>query len=254
MKHHKTTGQLRIEWQEAQTLVEELQDALERDEVEEGRLEALKKQLAEAEDEKGTHESSYEDSVLEKDRLFKALKCFKEQMANLDKAIEEAEAKLSKAEQKAAQRANKREDALREKNNALEVVERAIRDRQDTQRARDDKAATVENFKEQAGHVSDRVPIEKGETCGVIEEKLTKMNADLKKAERRFVFIHAWKIIFAKPYSRQDWWQRCSNCCGGFQNLRSLAQSESRSREPRGSSSGRMTYFTTSYLLTGLSY
>lgn len=176
-----------MEWQQAQNTVEELQDALDGDAVEEGRLDALKEQLVEAEDERLTHENSYENFVVEKDKLFKALKSLKDQMANLDGVIEEAEAKLFKAEQKAAQRASLRENALHEKNKALEAVEQALRGRQETQRARDDKAATVENFKEQAGQVSDRVPIEKGETCRVIEEKLTKMDADLKKAERRSV-------------------------------------------------------------------
>ena len=213
-----------MEWQEAQNIVEELQDALDRDAVEEGRLDALREQLVEAEDEKLTHENSYENSIMEKDKLFKTLKALKDKMANLDEAIEEAKAKLSKAEQKAAQRANLRENALLEKNNALEAVERGLQDRQETQKARDDKAATVENFKEQAGQVSSRVPIEKGETCKVIEEKLTKMDADLKKAERRLVAVHHFeRVSLMTTHSYQNRWQCCSNCCRSFQNLGCLA-------------------------------
>ena len=188
-KHQKITSRLRIDWQQAKNVVEELQDALDRDAVEEGRLDALKEQLTEAEDEKTTHESSYENSVMEKDRLFKSLKSLKERMANFDSTIEEAKAKLLKAEQKAAHRAHLRENALYEKNKALEAVERALQDHQDTQRARNDKESTVENFREQAGQISSRVTIDKGETCGVIEEKLNKMNADLRKAEKRSVTI-----------------------------------------------------------------
>ena len=185
VRHQKAIGRLRVEWQQAQTTVEELQDGLDHDAVEEGRLDALKEQLTEAKDEKNTHENSYENSVVEKDKLFKALKATKDQMADLDKSIKEAEAKLLKAENRAAHCASSRETALREKNSALDVVDQVLQDRQETQRERDNKAATVETFQSEASLIHPRVPIGKGETCRVIEEKLNKMTADLRKAEKR---------------------------------------------------------------------
>ena len=189
VKHKKDVGRLQTESQQAQSVVDKLQDDLDRDAVEEGRLDAIKEQLAEAESEKETHENSYQESVVEKDKLFKALKATKDQMTGLDRAIKEAEAKLSKAEHKAAQRANSRERALREKNAALEAVEEADQERRRTQGERDQQDATVETFIEEANKVSSRIPVERGETCRSLEEKLNKMRADLAKSEKRY-YIH----------------------------------------------------------------
>ena len=185
VKHGKVAGRLQIESQQAQSVVDELQDALDRDAVEEGRLDALKAQLQDAEGDKQTHESSYQESVVEKDKLFRALKATKSQMTDLDVAIEEAEARLSKAEHRAAQRANARETALHEKNAAFEAVEETEGTRRRTEEERDQKAATVETFIEEATKISARVAIEKGETCRSLEEKMRKMSADLAKAEKR---------------------------------------------------------------------
>ena len=186
VRHEKAAARLLVESQQAHSVVDELQDALDRDALEEGRLEALKEQLRELEGEKETHESSYQESVMEKDKMFKALKATKDQMADLDKAIDEADAKILKAEHKATQRANTRETALREKNAAFERVEQAEQNRQKTGDERDRQAATVETFIGEANKVSQRVSIERGETCENLEGKMKKMRADLAKSEKRY--------------------------------------------------------------------
>lgn len=186
VKHERAAGRLQIEAQQAHIVVDELQDALDRDAVEEGRLDALKGQLIEIESEKETHENSYQDSVVEKDKLFKALKATKDQMAVLDKAIEEADARLLKAEHKATQRSNARETALHKKNAAFGLVETAVQNRHRTQEERDRQATTVETFINEANKVSPRVPVETGETCRNLEEKMKKMRADLAKSEKRY--------------------------------------------------------------------
>ena len=229
VRHQKASSRLRLEWQQAQTTVEELQDALDRDAVEEGRLDALKDQLAEATDEKSTHESSYENSVVEKDKLFKGLKATKDQMTDFDNSIKEAEAKLLKAEHRATQRANSREIALRDKNGALEAVDRVLQDRRETQKERDDKATTVETFKQEAGLIHPRVPIARGETCKNLEEKLNKMNVDLRKAERRLFDIRPLLPNMADTRVHQDWRQCCPNRCRSYQDFKCLAPSPGRS-------------------------
>ena len=187
VRHGKVTSRLRIESQQAQDLVEELQDALDRDAVQEGKLDVLKEQLTEAQGEKETYESTYEDSVVAKDTNYKAVKATRGQLAELDELIKEAEAQLLKAENKAGQRALSREVALREKNAALEAVENEKERRQMTQAQRDEKTIEIEDFTRQASEHHERVPIEKGETCDKLEAKLHRLKFDLSRAEARYL-------------------------------------------------------------------
>ena len=186
-KHRQLTNRYRIEMQEADTVVENLQDALDSDAIEEGRLEALKEQLAEAQEEVQTYEASYGDSVVTKDKNNESLKAAREQMAMLDKNIEEAELKVRKAESRATRCANERHAALRDKNTAIEAVAKENKEKSELEGKRVRQIATVEEFREEAQKHSARVSIPEGETMDTLERKFEKLKKDLEAANKRLV-------------------------------------------------------------------
>ena len=189
IKHKKVGMQRKIEMQQAQTVVEELQDALDNDRVEEGRLEALKEQLEDAKEDKRTHESSYGESVVAKDKNNESLRTNRDEMATKDAQIKEAEAKVLKAESKAAKCANQRQAELRDMNTAFESVQAANAESDKIAREHEQQVAYVDDFTKQANECCPRVPVEQGETGDSIERKLAKLEKDLTEADKRYALI-----------------------------------------------------------------
>lgn len=184
-KQHQEIGRRRIEMQQADTLVDELQDALDADAIEEGRLDVLKEQLEEAKSDKTTYEASYGEFVIAKDQNTKSLKTTREQMSDLDKKIEEAEVRVTKAESKATRCSDERTAALRDKNEAIEAVEKEKSDLEVYRNEKEDKVARVASFTEQANVLYPRVRVDEGETLDSLERKIEKLEKDLKAAEKR---------------------------------------------------------------------
>jgi len=185
VKQNQEIGQRRIEMQQADTLVDELQDALDTDAIEEGRLDELKGQLNEAKEEKATHEASYGEFVVAKDKNNDSVRTTRDEMAGVDRGIEEAEAKVTKAEIKATSCSDQRAAALREKNVAIDAVEKERRDKEMYEKEREDQAEVVESFTAQASVIYPRVRVDEGETDESIERKLEKLQRDLAAAEKR---------------------------------------------------------------------
>lgn len=171
--------------QQAENIVDELQDALDQDAVEEGRLDVLKDQLTEANDEKSTHEASYGESIIAKDKNNELLRVSREKMASKDVIIEDAKAKVLKAESRAAKCASQRSSALRDKNAALESVESEKLEREQYEREREEESQRVDEFSRKANDFCPRVPVDEGETGDSIDRKLEKLDKDLKDAEKR---------------------------------------------------------------------
>lgn len=185
-RHKKDVMRLKIEVQKAETIVDELQDALEEDSVEEGRLESLKQELEDAREEKIGHEASYEESVNAKDRNKESLDNARDELAKIDAQLKEAEAKVLKSESKLTRCVNQRSSALTEMNAAYESVQAAKEDLESMKEERNQGVRTVEDFTSQANAICPRVPIEHGETYDSLVLKLGKLKKDLNAAERRY--------------------------------------------------------------------
>lgn len=184
-RHSREAKTLRIAVQRIEAGIEELQDALDHDAVEEGRLDALKEHLKEAEDEKSTHEGSYEDSVLTLDRIKEAMRVSLAEMSALDLQIAEAKAKLKKAETKALKASTVRAKALQSKNAAIESVQALQEGKRKTLGWREEKVLQVADFTTQASEICPRVPVDPGETGQSLDRKLEKLHSDLKKYEEK---------------------------------------------------------------------
>lgn len=183
VRHLRESKALKISVQRAKSIVEELQDTLDRDVIEEGRLDVLKEHLAEAKEEVESHEGSYEESVVAIDKVKESLKIARDQMTVLDARIAEAEAHVTKAENKATRVSTQRDGALRLKNSAYESIDKAVLSKQDVEKEREEKVAVVTQFTEQANKICARVPVDAGETGDSLDKKLRKLSADLKKYE-----------------------------------------------------------------------
>lgn len=187
VRHKQMARNYRPEMQQAESIVDELQDALDADAIEEGRLDVLKEHLAEAKEDVTTHEASYGDSIVAKDKNNESVRNTREQMAKIDKKIAEVEARLLKAENKASRCANDRHAALREKNEAIEAVDKTKEERDTLEKEREDQVKVVDNFIIQANETSDRVPVDEGENVDSLWKKFHKLEKDLAAAEKRLV-------------------------------------------------------------------
>lgn len=164
-----------------------MQDALEEDQVEEGRLDALREHLREAEEELKTHQGSYGDSILSRDKVNDSLRVSKEQMAAIDVRIEEATTTVKKAESKALTCSKQRQQDLQQKNAAINALSDA-RDRfADAERKRESQLKVVKEYTVEAEKISARVPVPAGETAVTLDKKLDKLQSDLTRGLARFV-------------------------------------------------------------------
>ena len=184
-RHDQITQDQKLELQQAQSSAGELQDILDRDEVQPGRLDSLAVQLAEVEEDKTTYEGSYEELVIAKDAAFKSLRKIRDKMKRTDELFEEMETVISKAKDKVTRHEDERRDVLREKNAALEAVERIKAANATRSEARSKQLKIIQDFISEANKICARVPVDENESEESLQKKYDKLLRDLANAERR---------------------------------------------------------------------
>ena len=171
--------------QEAQNSVEELQDMLDQDVVEEGRLEALKGQLDEAEEDVQVQEASYQDSVIAKDAASALLQECERKLDAAEGSIKDFEKQVEKAESKSTQRINDRSARLREKNDAIAALDLVRAKKEKMLDLRREQDNIFMEFQEQARQISSRVAVDVGETGESLDRKYLKIQRDLKNSQKQ---------------------------------------------------------------------
>lgn len=171
--------------QRAEDLAEKRQDELERDSVQDGRLEALKAALTEAEEEKSIFEGSYQDAIIQKERLNEIANKLNVELKAFDDEIKDMGAKIRKAEINASKLAQARHSALQEKNQAIQKIEDAKADKEREERKRQTQVERVNLWTSQAAQICTRVPVEPGETPASLDKKLEKLHQDIRRFERQ---------------------------------------------------------------------
>jgi structural maintenance of chromosomes protein 6 len=179
--HDNETRVLQIALQQADTRVEELEDAIKDDNVESDKLERLREALQKAKDEKIVHENSYEDSVIDRDSKKTALDEARANKNAADKRVEEAEAVADAVKAKAQRASTKRAHDLKEKNEAMEKIKDAQVDRAAIEARMHEVEQEALSYAEQARNVSERVNIPDGETFESLQKKSDKLREELKK-------------------------------------------------------------------------
>ena len=184
-RHQMRSKELQDDVRRAESVADDLQDAIDLGAGQEGKLEALKKGLDETTEEQTMLEGSYEESVLAKDKFMAQMKECQEKMADIDARFTEADLKLKKTEKRSAKIAEQRLTALQEKNSAIEALRVATEGLKELQDGRSEKAETVATYIEGASKVGPRVPIPQGETGKAIERKLEKVIKDCNEYEKK---------------------------------------------------------------------
>lgn len=184
-KHKQARRHAERELQKAEEAIERMQAALDEDNVEDGRLEALKDDLTEAQAEMELHKGSYVQARLAREgqdgvaRTRKvALDAIKSQIANHDVVIK-------KAEDKARRLRQARQVALQAKNSATENLEDLKADKLRAEEKRDTKAETVEDFISGATKIcAERVSMDTGQTLASTEKKYEDVRNSIRRHQR----------------------------------------------------------------------
>ena len=189
VRHERGARDLRVAMQRADSTVEDLQDALDRDAVEEGRLDVFKINLEEAEDDKKYQESQYEEAVIARDHHMEAMKTRLDKIGSLNIRITEVNAKMENLKSKALELSDQRQAALQKKNASIQLLDETKKHKKILESDRIARVETVTSYIDQANAVGARISIEQGETATTIEKKLEKLIADNERYEARLVWF-----------------------------------------------------------------
>jgi chromosome segregation ATPase len=202
VRHLRKEKDLQIAVQRLEDQAEELRDALEREAVADPRLEVLKGELKETEEEKRLNEGSWADSVKAMDTIMDKLKKTRREIAAKDVQISSLEEQLRISQSEEGKVQDKRRQALGDKNAAVGRVEDAKQDKARIQQKREQIEARIIDYNEKASMVSPRVPVDEGETPNSLDEKLDRLYKDLQRFNDQYVSIIFFFRFLALTLSR----------------------------------------------------
>lgn len=195
-EHGRKESDLKVKMQRMEDESEALRDALEKENAQEdGRLESLQAAQQEAE----------EDMELKKGSLAAAVEAMEFQLQRLREARKELSAETKKvddlkdnvrvAESEQLIVSNKRQEILSEKNAAIARIEKQKEERDKIRAKRDELVERVLSYIEKASMVSARVPVDQGESAESLDQKLHKLQNDLKRFNQQYVFSRLFLFI-----------------------------------------------------------
>jgi hypothetical protein len=187
--HKCQEDELQINLQRLDDQVEELTDALERDTVQDGRLDVLKAALQDAEGEKRVSQGSFDESVAAMSAIKARLRATRREIMSKDTEIEAQNEQVNIAESESSKVKEQRRLALAEKNTAVTRVDDLRLARSRIVIKRDEVAARILDYSEQASIVSPRVAVDEGETPNSLDHKLERLQKDLDRFNNQSVFL-----------------------------------------------------------------
>ena len=179
-QHKRTREDLRLKHQRAQDLAERLQTEYDRVNVEDGRLDALKEQLQDAQREVMMCEEAYGSQGIEKEKLNEIAAVKKRELNTVKLRVAEHAAVVQKAQNKLRNARQARQISLTEKNIAIEAIEKFRDKKQVAEHKRDQMAARLQVFISEASDVCERIPVPNEETAASLEAKCIQLRATLK--------------------------------------------------------------------------
>jgi chromosome segregation ATPase len=183
----RTNKELRRAKQQADDAVEAMQNEIENNRPQDGKIQELRIQLQSVIDDVDATQRSYQDGVDWKDRLNEQATGPNGLKAKADAALREyqtAKMQIEKAENRKAQLESDRVHALRSKNLALEEIDLAKDRYRRAEAARDGQARNVEVFIGHAGEVCNRVPVDAGVTTQILDKRLEQFIAEYERVQR----------------------------------------------------------------------
>ncbi|KAG0154777.1 hypothetical protein PDIDSM_347 [Penicillium digitatum] len=179
LRHGRTEKDLQIQMQRKEDHAEGLRDALDRENAEDGRIDALQAALKEAEDEKQLNEGSYKDSEAAMKATLQTIKEIRRELSAKDSELATLREKLQVAESEQNLVKTKQTKILDEKNEAVGLIDQDKQTKAEIEARKEVVKARVVEYNEKANLVSSRVPVDEGETPGSLDKKLDKLSRDL---------------------------------------------------------------------------
>ncbi|KAJ5162448.1 hypothetical protein N7492_007840 [Penicillium capsulatum] len=184
-EHHRRSKELNLAFQSLDDHAEALRDALDRESAEDGGIEALRSTLKDTEEEQRVHEGSLADSDTAMKESTESIKLMRRTKAEKEHFISDLLEKSRVAESERSRVDIHRRQILSEKNAAIAQIEMNKQDRQKVLEKKEQSAATVLRYTEMASSVSARVPVDEGETAASLDHKLTRLQIDMERYNRR---------------------------------------------------------------------
>jgi chromosome segregation ATPase len=176
---------LKLRCQRAQERIDNLEGELDTYNIEDGRLEGLRQNLADAEQERTITQETYGNMGIEKEKLNLKSAEEKKNLAAVKKRLEEHETKLGKVKQKLRGLEQVRMFALTAKNHVIMQIEELSRGKAKAMEKYDQQAVRVTEFIAEATKICTRITIDPGETEKSLEAKLNSLDQQLKAYRRR---------------------------------------------------------------------
>ncbi|KAI9666478.1 MAG: Structural maintenance of chromosomes protein 6 [Bathelium mastoideum] len=195
---------LRLNHQRADEEYEVLRDELEQDTPQDGKLDELRSQLANTEEESQQLSTDYQNAIIEKDKINAEQRLSKEGLAEIQVQIDEIQFKINKNEAKEKKLGKKREDALHEKNQAFEMIKDAENDKEKLEQNRSEQEVKISDWAEQASRISARVPVPPGLSADDLDRRLQKMHSDL-QTYRQQQGGSLDELTLATAHARKRW-------------------------------------------------
>lgn len=181
VRHEKKLNEQQIAMQKAEDHVEELKEALEKENVEDGHLDVLRETLKDAEEEKRVNEGSYNDSSEAMQAMMNTLKESRRELKEKDAQISRLQGELRVAESEQHTVQDKRRQILNSKNAVLQRIDEAKQSKATIHRKREEVVERVLDYNEKASLVSPRVAVDEGETTRSLDNKLERLHRDLRR-------------------------------------------------------------------------
>lgn len=180
-RHKRVKNDLIVKIQHADDAVDELQNEIESNQPQDGKLQELRRLRKVSQDEYEHTSASYQDWIDAKDKLDDAARPLKDTMDAAWRELETAITRADKKETRVGQLDQVRESALRRKNEAIAKVDTATRDKDDRATAVDEKRQEVQvEFVAAAEQICQRVEVSPGMTPGILDKRLEQFEIDLR--------------------------------------------------------------------------
>lgn len=185
IEHKTKENELRIEQQRLSDAADALEDALEKDQVVDGKLETLQNTLKEREEERKLSVNSLDDAKAAIDTITKKLLKQRKAVSAKDAEIKPLKENVLIAESERHRVDDQRRALLAEKNQAYERVKDLEQERDARIANKEEMNTRITNYCEQASIVSPRVPVDEGETADSLDKKLDKLSKDLDRYDQQ---------------------------------------------------------------------
>lgn len=178
-EHQQKESALKAKMQRMEDDREALQEALEQENVEDGRIDSLHANLKDAEDEANVHQGSLNDSTAAMSVIEDELQNIRQELAAKEVDIRQLSENSRVAQDERQRCVQKRHEIISEKNSAIARIENLQQERTGVIENLKHLKERVEDFTHKASQVFPRVPIDEGDTPKSIEQKLLKLQRDL---------------------------------------------------------------------------